>query len=108
MSTHRHSSGFAEDQASFEAAAANAIPAAPMRLRVGPGGRVVVPAEVRKQLGIETGDLLLARIVDGDFVLTTVANATRRIQAIAAKYKRPGVGEVDEFLAQRRAMWGEE
>lgn len=75
---------------------------------VGPAGRVVIPAEVRKELGIEEGTTLHL-ILEGDTLTIRTADAAwKRAQAIAAKYKKPGESVVDEFLAGRRAMWGEE
>ena len=35
------------------------------------GGRVVVPADVRKALGVAEGETLLGELRDGAFVLTT-------------------------------------
>ena len=40
-------------------------------LRVGPQGRVVIPAHIRKELGIQTGDILLARKDNNKLVLET-------------------------------------
>jgi AbrB family looped-hinge helix DNA binding protein len=72
------------------------------------GGRVVIPAAMREALGVGPGDELLARVANGELRLTTRAAAIRRIQERLAKYKKPGESVVDEFLAERRAMWGEE
>jgi AbrB family looped-hinge helix DNA binding protein len=72
------------------------------------GGRVVIPAAMRAALGIAPGDELLARVENGELRITTRAASIRRIQERLAKYKKPGESVVDEFLAERRAMWGEE
>ena len=37
-----------------------------------------------------------------------VEPAVRRIQSRMRKYKKPGESVVDQFLADRRALWGEE
>ena len=71
------------------------------------GGKIVIPAELRKALGFQTGDsLVLER--DGDsIVIKTYAQVVREVQ----KEFRNMVGEgysVDQFLAERRADWGEE
>jgi AbrB family looped-hinge helix DNA binding protein len=77
-------------------------------LNVAPNGRVVLPAEVRKRLGLsEGGDLLMEETPDG-LVLRTVAQAVAHAQAIARRYlaDKPDVS-VDAFLASRRADSGE-
>lgn len=40
-------------------------------MRVGPEGRVVIPAELRQQLGIKPGDVLVFMEEDGHLVLMT-------------------------------------
>ena len=83
-------------------------PAMTYRLNVAPNGRLVLPADVRKRLGLaEGGELLLEETSDG-LVLRTVAQAVAHAQAIARRYlaDRPDVS-VDAFLAQRRADSGE-
>ncbi len=72
------------------------------------GGRIVIPAAIREALGVQIGDELIARFEDGELRLTTRLAAIRRIQERLAKYKQPGESVVDEFLAERRSMWGEE
>jgi AbrB family looped-hinge helix DNA binding protein len=77
-------------------------------LNIAPNGRVVLPAEVRKRLGLSAGgDLLMEETPDG-LVLRTVAQAVAHAQAIARRYlaDRPEVS-VDAFLANRRADSGE-
>ncbi|MGA8445240.1 MAG: AbrB/MazE/SpoVT family DNA-binding domain-containing protein [Roseiarcus sp.] len=77
-------------------------------LNVAPNGRVVLPADVRKRLGLsEGGDLLMEETPDG-LVLRTVAQAVAHAQAIALRYTANSPGaSVDAFLAQRRADSGE-
>jgi AbrB family looped-hinge helix DNA binding protein len=74
----------------------NAIP-----VKVGPKGRVVVPAPIRRQLGIEEGTELLARIEGDGIVLEPRTAALRRLQALFAHIPRD-VSLVDELLAERR------
>jgi AbrB family looped-hinge helix DNA binding protein len=77
-------------------------------LNVAPNGRVVLPADVRKRLGLsEGGDLLMEETPDG-LVLRTVAQAVSHAQAIALRYTANNPeASVDAFLAQRRADSGE-
>jgi AbrB family looped-hinge helix DNA binding protein len=83
-------------------------PQTTVRLKVGPDGRVLIPAELRRAAGIVPGDTVLAEIRDGAVEIATLATRIRRVQDMLAPYKQPGVSIVDEFIAEKRAMWGEE
>jgi len=71
--------------------------------KVSGGGRVVIPAELRARHGIAIGDSLVW--VEDELGLRLVAprTALRRAQQLAARYKRQGVDEVDEFIRDKRA-----
>jgi AbrB family looped-hinge helix DNA binding protein len=68
---------------------------------VGRQGRLVVPAPLRRQLGIETGDVLVARAEDDCLVLerrdAILARVRRRLAVVPAD-----VSLVDELIAERR------
>lgn len=49
-----------------------------------------------------------ARVVWGELRLISRPAAIERMQAETAALKQPGESVVDQFLAERRAMWGEE
>lgn len=74
-------------------------------MKMSDGGRVVVPAEIRKALGLKDGDTVLWELVDGEARLTTKRERLRRAQALIERYcpKRPGESIVDELIAERRA-----
>ena len=77
-------------------------------LNVAANGRIVLPAEVRKRLGLSEGGELLMEETPNGLVLRTVAQAVAEAQAIARRYlaDRPDIS-VDSFLANRRADSGE-
>jgi len=80
----------------------------PYKIRVAAGGRIVIPAEVRQELGIKEGeDVLLSRSQDG-YRLTTYREAIRRAQDLFSGTKKPGEMVVDEFLRERRLEAGKE
>lgn len=81
---------------------------APTKVKLGKSGRLVIPAALRAEMDVAEGDVLMLRVIDGELHVLGPKAATRRARAIAAPYKRPGVSEVDEFLKNRRKMWGEE
>ena len=70
-------------------------------LNVAPNGEFVLPAEVRKRLGLSEGGELLMEETPNGLVLRTVAQAVAEAQAIARRYlaDRPDVS-VDAFLAK--------
>ena len=74
-----------------------------VRMRVNENGRIVIPAEFRKALGIEVGDEVLVRLHDHELTITTQQQRIKRAQEHARKYIKPGTSIVDEFLAERRA-----
>lgn len=70
-------------------------------VRLGPQGRVVIPAALRRALGFEPGDTLLARLEDGRLVLEKPETIKRRLKARFA-HIGPGTSLADELLAERR------
>lgn len=72
------------------------------------GGKIVIPAELRREFGIEDGDsLVLERDPNGGIVIKTYRQVVKETQL---KF-RAMVGEdysVDQFLADRKADWGED
>jgi AbrB family looped-hinge helix DNA binding protein len=74
---------------------------AAIRVKVGPKGRVVVPASIRRELGIEEGTELMARVEGDGIVLEPRSAAIRRLQALFAHIPRD-VSLVDELIAERR------
>jgi AbrB family looped-hinge helix DNA binding protein len=71
-------------------------------VKVGPKGRVVVPAAIRRELGIEEGTQLLARVEGDGVVLEPRTAAIRRLQALVRQAVPEGVSLVDELIAERR------
>ena len=78
------------------------------RIKLGPDGRVVIPAAFREALGLKEGEVLIASIEDGELHLFTIPAAIRRAQAIVRKYVPEGVSLVDELIAYRRREAEEE
>ncbi len=70
--------------------------------RMSKEGRVLIPAELRRALGLKPDEPLSVYQVDGELRIVSRMQGIRRAQAIAAKYKRPDVGVVDEFIAEKR------
>jgi AbrB family looped-hinge helix DNA binding protein len=74
-------------------------------LAVGPKGRVVIPVEIRRQLGLEEGSQLVA-VVEGDGVLLLPRDAVkRRLRGMFAGVEG---SMADELIRDRRAAAAEE
>lgn len=75
----------------------------PMRVNVLPNGRLVLPAQMRRQLGVERGGQVVAEI-DGDVVrLTTADRSLNEAGALFRAYVSGAVDVADEVIAARRA-----
>ena len=72
------------------------------RGRLVSGGRLQVPADIRRSLGLADGDPVLLRVVDGELHVQPVHNALSRVQARLRKYIPAGISVSDELIADRR------
>jgi AbrB family transcriptional regulator (stage V sporulation protein T) len=72
------------------------------------GGKIVIPVELRRELGINDGDsVVIERAPGGGFIIKTYMQVVREGQ----KAFRAMVGDdytVDRFLAERKAEWGDD
>jgi len=71
-------------------------------MRIGDKGRIVIPAEMRAALGIEDGEILDVKVVDGELRIATFRERLRQAQERVRQYVPAGVSLVDELSAERR------
>lgn len=81
-------------------------------------GRLVIPAEMRRELGIEPGASLVAYVERGRLVVEDRKHLIKRLQDEVAQHTAPGTPSmVDHLIAERRMearaesawlTWGEE
>lgn len=71
------------------------------KVPVGPQGRLVIPSEIRRQLGIGPGDVLVAFVEDGRLVLEKREAVLQRLRRRFAHIPE-GVSLADELIADRR------
>ncbi len=77
------------------------------RGRIDKQGRIVIPTEIRQELGFEP-DEPLSLVVEGNSLrILTLDQAVKNAQAIARKHYGDKTGVVDEFLRERREDWDE-
>jgi len=70
--------------------------------RVGPGGRIVIPAPIRKRLGIETGETVVLRCTGEQVQLYSQAMAVKRLQQFVRRHVPKGLSLSEELLRERR------
>lgn len=68
-------------------------------VRLGAQGRLVIPAPLRRELGVATGDELVAWVEAGRLMLEP---RERVIAGLRGMFSAPP-GEVDRFIEERRA-----
>jgi AbrB family looped-hinge helix DNA binding protein len=73
-----------------------------IRLRLSENGRVVIPAEVRKALGVKAGDEILLEQGENGYRMTTRRQRIEEAQRHLRRFVTPGVSIVDELIAERR------
>jgi AbrB family looped-hinge helix DNA binding protein len=92
----RKQSGLSEEGAPFEGAS----PAVQQVVELGAGGRLVIPAPMRKALGMKIGDRLTVRLDGNQVSVYTYEEAIRQAREIVEKYLPENA--VDEFLKWKR------
>jgi AbrB family looped-hinge helix DNA binding protein len=73
-----------------------------VRVRLNESGRVLIPAEVRRELGMKAGDQLVLEVKDREVRLTTLRERIARVQAEVRRYIPAGVSLSEELIAERR------
>ena len=80
------------------------IAGAPMNTQ----GRVVIPAAIRKEMGLEGTVDLIFRYEDGTLTIETIEDAVDFVQSVVAQYVASDGSLVDDLLAQRRSEAAEQ
>jgi AbrB family looped-hinge helix DNA binding protein len=78
------------------------------RTQLSKNGRIVVPAKLRRALGLQTGDEILLRLEDGSIRLLPLRQAVHMAQESVQRYVTKGSSLVDDLIADRREESGRE
>ncbi|MGO8932498.1 MAG: AbrB/MazE/SpoVT family DNA-binding domain-containing protein [Terracidiphilus sp.] len=70
--------------------------------RVNDNGRIVIPANIRKSMGLRPGDVVVMSLEDGVLRIESHLSRIRRIQEEFKKFATPGTLASDELIAERR------
>ncbi len=71
-------------------------------VRIGPGGRLVIPAQLREKLDVKPGDTIWLEEEQGEVRITSVRQAIRYAQELVAQQVALERSLVDELIAERR------
>lgn len=71
-------------------------------LRVGPQGRIVIPAGIRKRLGIVPGETLAGHVEADRLIIERREQVLERLRAELREATPKGRRIVDELIAERR------
>jgi AbrB family looped-hinge helix DNA binding protein len=72
------------------------------KVKIDRGGRLVIPSNFRKALGIETGDEIVLHLEEDSIRLISVQEAVRQAQNQVRKYIPSAVSLSSELIAERR------
>ncbi len=73
-----------------------------MKATIGEGGRIVIPASVRKAMGLKPGDDVILELKDDELKVLSMRKAIARIQEHVRRYVPEGVSLSDELIRERR------
>jgi AbrB family looped-hinge helix DNA binding protein len=74
----------------------------PLAVKVSPSGRMHLPSEVRKALGLKGAGHVVITVRDGQATLTTMAANLERIRELARPYAPKDRLASEELIAERR------
>ena len=66
------------------------------------GGRIVIPADYRRALGLKVGDEVILRMADGEVHILTRRQAIKKAQALVRKHVPERKSLVRELILERR------
>lgn len=78
-----------------------------VQVNITPNGRMSLPADMRKRLGLTHGGAVFLEETDNGLILRTAAQAVARAQSIAKRFAGKAEASVDSFIADRIKENGE-
>lgn len=73
-----------------------------VKTKVTQGGRIIIPAEMRKKLGIEIGEEINLSLEGDSMRISTAKLALKRIRQSVQSAANSDISIVDELIADRR------
>lgn len=78
------------------------------RVKVVEGGKLVIPASFRREMGIAPGDTVIVELDHGELRVRSLSAAIRRVQERMRELNPDGRLLSEELIADRRAEAGRE
>jgi AbrB family looped-hinge helix DNA binding protein len=72
------------------------------KTKVNEDGRMLIPAEVRKALGLKAGETVLLTVEDDTLRVVTLKRGLRRAQALLRRYVSEDTALAESLIAERR------
>jgi AbrB family looped-hinge helix DNA binding protein len=72
------------------------------RTKIGAGGRIVIPAQIRSDLDVKPGDELILALKDGELRIFSLRQAVKRSQRLVRRYVPEGRSLAEELIQDRR------
>jgi AbrB family looped-hinge helix DNA binding protein len=73
-----------------------------IKTKLGQSGRVVIPTEYRRRLGLKSGDEIIMHLDEAGLHIYTPAQAVARAQALVRRYIPEGRSLSGELISERR------
>jgi AbrB family looped-hinge helix DNA binding protein len=73
------------------------------RVKMVEGGKLVIPAAFRREMGVKPGDTLIVEMDQGELRVRSLPSAIGRVQAMMRELNPEGRLLSDELIADRRA-----
>ncbi|TNC47721.1 AbrB/MazE/SpoVT family DNA-binding domain-containing protein [Rubellimicrobium rubrum] len=73
------------------------------RVKIVEGGKLVIPAAFRREMGIAPGDTVVVELDAGELRVRSLSSAIRQVQARMRELNPEGRLLSDELIADRRA-----
>lgn len=73
------------------------------RVKIVEGGKLVIPASMRRELGINAGDTVMIDIDHGELRIRSMSKALEHFRTVLRRYVPEGTSLSDELIADRRA-----
>ena len=73
------------------------------RVKVVEGGKLVIPAAFRREMGVKPGDTVIVELDHGELRVRSLSSAIRRVQERMRELNPEGRSLADELIADRRA-----
>ena len=73
-----------------------------LRTKMTDGGRLVIPAELRRELALQPGDSVVLEVTDGELRVRSLRCTVEQARAVVRHYLPTGISLSEELIRDRR------